>query len=238
MTDSIPSNGDRIFNLKEDFPLELLATGILPFVGNDQYRFLGGVSHQFEEAYSTTFPTKTTRYNMTTMKLAKFCWNEAPTEDKPMLPELTKSQTWYRTVSWDDLDDEDWAMLPWIRSTFGCIWGPVIPADTTSYATCVAAAAGGQLDALKWARMKGSPWDEASCQAAAMYGHLEVLKWARTNGCPWDEGTCKAAAAGGHLKVLKWARKNHCPWNEDTCQMAAKNGHLKVLKWARRNNCP
>ena len=55
--------------------------------------------------------------------------------------------------------------------------------------------------------------------AAAKGGHLEVLKWARANGCPWgNEKTCTFAAKGGHLAVLKWARENGCPWDERTME--------------------
>ena len=50
--------------------------------------------------------------------------------------------------------------------------------------------------------------------AAAEGGHLEMLLWARANGCPWDERSCMGAAEGGHLEVLQWARANGCPWDE------------------------
>jgi hypothetical protein len=216
-----------------DIPVDVLANHIFPFVGGDQYLFVGGVSRHYEEAYSATFPAKTTRYNMTTMKFAKICWETTEDENKPFVQELAKNQTWYRTISWDDLDDEDWAMLKWTRSTFGCIWETVIAPDTKSYAACEVAAARGQLDALKRARKNRCPWGEVTCQLAAKNGHFEVLKWAHTNGCPWDEGTCKAAAAGGHLDVLKWARKMNCPWDETTCAAAAAGGHLNVLMWLR-----
>ena len=74
----------------------------------------------------------------------------------------------------------------------------------------VAAAAGGQLEALQYARSLGCPWlspwpvrrwDKSVCTAAALHGHLAVLQWARAQRprCPWDRGTCKEAAQGGHL---------------------------------------
>lgn len=75
------------------------------------------------------------------------------------------------------------------------------------------------------------------CAAAAQGGHLEVLKWARENGCQWDKCTCANAAGGGHLAVLVWARENGCKWDSCTCWSAARGGHLEVLKWARENGC-
>jgi hypothetical protein len=62
---------------------------------------------------------------------------------------------------------------------------------------CGAAAAAGDLEALKWARINGCDWNENICQIATANRHLGILKWARMNGCPWDKRTCQAAAAGG-----------------------------------------
>ena len=56
-------------------------------------------------------------------------------------------------------------------------------------------------------------WDAGTSYAAAEGGHLEVLQWARANGCDWNADTCSAAAKGGHLEVLQWLRANGCDWN-------------------------
>ena len=97
--------------------------------------------------------------------------------------------------------------------------------------TCSAAAGGGYLEMLQWARANGAPWDEKACAAAARGGHLEVLKWLRENGCLWDARTCSMAAGGGHLEVLQWARAKGCPWHKftcsaDTCSAAVEGGHF------------
>ena len=60
--------------------------------------------------------------------------------------------------------------------------------------------------------------------AAAMGGHLEVLQWARANGCAWDADTCRDAAGGGHLEVLQWARASGCEWDRADCLRWASNG--------------
>eukprot|EP00240_Pyramimonas_obovata_P011654 CAMPEP_0118924808 /NCGR_PEP_ID=MMETSP1169-20130426/2769_1 /TAXON_ID=36882 /ORGANISM="Pyramimonas obovata, Strain CCMP722" /LENGTH=117 /DNA_ID=CAMNT_0006865941 /DNA_START=340 /DNA_END=690 /DNA_ORIENTATION=- len=45
-----------------------------------------------------------------------------------------------------------------------------------------------------WARDIGCPWSKQTCSAAAGGGHLEILQWARSQNppCPWDEDTCSA----------------------------------------------
>ena len=104
--------------------------------------------------------------------------------------------------------------------------------------TCSAAAGGGYLEMLQWARANGAPWDEKACAAAARGGHLEVLKWLRENGCLWDARTCSMAAGSGHLEVLQWARAKGCPWHKftcsaDTCSAAVEGGYFEVFQWAR-----
>ena len=71
------------------------------------------------------------------------------------------------------------------------------------------------MEALKWLRSEGCPWDEDTCGEAALMGHLDVVKYAHENGCPWDEEVCRAAAECGNLDVLKYARENGCPWDRD-----------------------
>ena len=102
---------------------------------------------------------------------------------------------------------------------------------------CQAAAGADRTCQIHMCRF-GWLWDRDTCAAAALGGHLEVLQWARANGCPWDIRTCHKAAEGGHLKVLLWARANGCPWDKGTCEWAAHGGHLELLQWARANDCP
>ena len=78
---------------------------------------------------------------------------------------------------------------------------------------CDTAARVGNLEKLKEFRADDTPWG-STCWAAASGGHIKVLQWARAKGCPWSEWTCSSAARGGHLEVLQWARANGCPWDQ------------------------
>eukprot|EP00605_Chrysophyceae_sp_TOSAG23-4_P002083 GSChrysophyteH1.ASY1.ANO1.2304.1 assembled CDS len=70
------------------------------------------------------------------------------------------------------------------------------------------------------------PLDEDTCHAAAEGGHLHVLQWARSQDppCPWSENTCKNAAQGGHLHVLQWARSQDppCPMDHIPAELVRK----------------
>lgn len=96
-----------------------------------------------------------------------------------------------------------------------------------------AAAEGGHLHVLKWAREKGFQWDTRTCAAAARGGHLEVIKWALENGCIYSRKILWEAAGEGHLEVLKWAWSNSYSFDPMTCASAARHGHLEVVQWFR-----
>ena len=61
----------------------------------------------------------------------------------------------------------------------------------------------GYLDTLKHLLQKGRLDKTVVCSAAALGGLLGVLQWARANSCPWDEKTCAVAAKFGNLRVLQ-----------------------------------
>lgn len=86
-----------------------------------------------------------------------------------------------------------------------------------------AAAAGGQLTALQWARAHGAARGKLVCTYVARNGYLSAMQWARLHGCEWDKETCLAAA-----------RERGAPgWDEWTCYFAAFNGDLPMLQWSR-----
>ncbi|CAM9228187.1 unnamed protein product, partial [Laminaria digitata] len=102
---------------------------------------------------------------------------------------------------------------------------------------CRAAAEGGHLHVLEWARANNCPGDENTCYTAAWRGHFKLFQWARENCCPWDDRTCRSAAGAGHFSALQWVQGNDCPWCGDTCTSAAAllNWHVGIIQWARAN---
>jgi len=87
---------------------------------------------------------------------------------------------------------------------------------------------------IKYRSARFQSWEGGACAAAAGGGHLAVLQWARASGCPWGSMTCIRAARGGHLDVLKWARANGCDWGWEVLD-AAENGDMEA--WRRANGC-
>ena len=83
---------------------------------------------------------------------------------------------------------------------------------------------------IQWRLDQNGGWREVLCDAAAVGGSLRILKWARAKGCPWGYDTGWGAAGMGHLGILQWARSENCPWDARTCAWAARDRHLDVLQ--------
>ena len=66
--------------------------------------------------------------------------------------------------------------------------------------------------------------------AAAKGGHLEVLKWARANKCPWDEDVRERRRTATSRRRSGRARTTPV---EQVDAATAENGHLETLKGAR-----
>lgn len=147
--------------------------------------------------------------------------------------------------------------LDWAR-TEGC------PLDSRM---CVAAASGGHVKVLVWARdtlawrvfgpyggkygshhfhydepqpHRDAQWlDTDRCaHAAAAAGHTDVIHWLRKQKRGLHASVCDTAAEHGRTHVVKWMRLSGCPWDEDTCAAAARGGQLATLKWLRASKCP
>jgi len=46
---------------------------------------------------------------------------------------------------------------------------------------------------------------------AAAYGNLELLKWARINGCPWDADTYHYGQLNGDPSLMRYLEDHGCP---------------------------
>jgi hypothetical protein len=88
-------NGEQFIRSFYDVPFDLLTNQIFAFVGDHQYRFMGGVCRSFEAAYSVQFPSKLTCYIMSSIKHAKICYEDAPPKKRGWLLRSASDQTWY-----------------------------------------------------------------------------------------------------------------------------------------------
>ena len=133
---------------------------------------------------------------------------------------------------------------------------------------CSAAAAGGHIHVLEWAREQGCKWNANTARAAALHGRLNVfvwgvekscyvcreasvLRWAAVSGCidllrwmsvngfEYDSGLSKLAVRWGHLHVLKWAHTlDPALVDESTWHAAVEKNHAPILGWLRHVRCP
>jgi ankyrin repeat protein len=203
------------------FHNDFLLQHIVGYVGDHQFRFIAGISHNFYQAYTTVHSRKVTYYNVTSKELAKFCHDDMPVHDanlfgRDSLCAIAALQGRLDVVQYLQKMDGYWDKR-----------------------TCPFAAYNGHLDVLQWCRQNGCPWDDAwVCKNAAGNGHLHILQWCHGGiGCAWDSTAVELAAARGHLEVVQWLRSHGCPWHRLTCREAASAEHWDVVHWCRRNGC-
>jgi hypothetical protein len=94
-----------------------------------------------------------------------------------------------------------------------------------------AAARGGHLATLQWARSVKARWTAEACDMAALGGHMACLEYLHAQGCPCEyAGVGISAGAGGHLPILEWAWAHGCR-SSTVGWFAAQGGHLHILQW-------
>ncbi|BCU03249.1 F-box domain containing protein [Pandoravirus japonicus] len=94
---------------------------------------------------------------------------------------------------------------------------------------CAAAAAGGHLPCIEYARATGFVWNEAATKRAASGGHIDCLVYLHRHGCPWDE---RATAAALDPKSFKHRRSET---DADVC--ASLDARLTCLRYLIANGC-
>jgi hypothetical protein len=225
-------------------------TGILSFVGHNQYRFVATINHKFHTIYLQLFPNnKRTHYNISTIEHTKISLEYTVLQNlrDARLSCLAARYGCISTLKYAQTMGFQLGRWTWENAAlYGQLhilqYGHANGYSWQSSHIYSAAAAKGHLHVIQWSHMNGFPWDDdddkLTCYYAAINGHLEVLQYAHSNCCPWDFGTCCGAARYGYLEILQWARSKGCPWDHHTCQQAAENGHLDVLQWAKANGCP
>jgi hypothetical protein len=234
---------------------DIWTRNILPFIGTNQYRFVGAVNRHFRSTYLAAFSSTITTFDhILGMEQAKLCHNEIKTfpQQLEMFWKVLAERGRQGILSYYYIDD---AFLPTTALTAAAAQGgrfellrwlvrQKCPVDQS---TLAAAAIHGDRTMFQWlaALPELQPeywyertWDFHAVYNAALYGHLELLKWMAEEGDIAFDDTCSMAARNGHLHVLIFAQTKDCPWDESTCANAAMNGHLETLQWLRANDCP
>lgn len=60
---------------------------------------------------------------------------------------------------------------------------------------------------------------------AASQGNVEALRWLRLKGCPWDERASLLAARGGHVRALALLRQKGCPFTKEALECLHRDRH-------------
>jgi hypothetical protein len=257
------SSSDEVPALS-NFSPDIWIRHILPFVGKDQYRFVGAVNHHYRTSYLTLFAASTSFENVTTMGQAYLCcgdvWSNLPQKIdfcKVMVKFGRQDIVKYlfnRVRTRDEpLNDSKFTAAAAEGGHVDLLRWLVRKECNVDQATFAGAAVHGNLEVFQWlftlprplsphyshGTRPGIAWNKKMYENAALHGHLPILKWAHSKESNFpSEELCSLAALNGHVHVLKWARSQNYRWNEVTCTNAALNGHVETLKWLRSNGCP
>ena len=118
-------------------------------------------------------------------------------------------------------------MLKWANAVVRC-----------DASICTAAARGGHLEVLKWARQELIPWGEDTFDEAVKNGHFELLRWAHGEGCKWSVNSIELACVYKHLDIATWLHGQHCPAPADVCTLVAIDGGKISLQHVRELGYP
>jgi hypothetical protein len=124
----------------EDFPItdDLLLQNILSFVGEYHYRFVGSVNRHFQQLYTSLYPEKTTKFNASTMELAKLCREDIDADKMNIYGHIRL--LWYSAVQHGKID-----VVKYLLQSFGERY------SNYKYELCSVAAKYGQIELLQWA---------------------------------------------------------------------------------------
>ncbi|PNH00537.1 Ankyrin repeat domain-containing protein [Tetrabaena socialis] len=89
------------------------------------------------------------------------------------------------------------------------------------------------LDRLTWLKGRAYSWGWETTQAAAAAGNLDALRYLLAEGCPVKEVTLGVVAGSGQLAALQalHAHSSTFTWQPTVLALAARGGHLPVVAW-------
>jgi hypothetical protein len=237
------------YNLDDD----IWMNHILPFVGKNQYRFIGAVNRNFRVSYFTVFSPTTSYENVTTMEQAHLCCKDLDFDQRAALCKAMIKKGEPNIVKIAFAVNSDFYRFSQERQV----------------QLTAAAAESGDFDLLRWLVEKNCEVDEEAFSGAALNGNLAMFQWlydlpsldfyrysddesdfsddghfnppdvlSARRYVPWNYKIYENAALHGHLPIIEWAlsKEKSPPQVGSMCSQAALNGHLHVLKWALSKN--
>ena len=147
---------------------DLLLRLVLPFVGKNQYRFVGAVNHNFRTLYKELFSTTTTYHHVTTAEQASICYRDIEDLTLSHIKALCKVMVQQNN-----------------RTVLNFLGNYYIRNNAVSSTTAVKE---GNLDLLKWLIRRKFAADRTAISSAAAYTDLTMIKFLRSlYNCPWDK---------------------------------------------------
>jgi hypothetical protein len=184
----------RYSSSKKSFPHfdDHLMQNILSYVGEFQYRFIGGVNQSFQTSYVALYPRKETYCHASSIERAKYCWDDIAA----------------CTIRDEDDKDEQRRMLWYSAIRHGKKYVIMYLVEQLPPPIQIVEIRYGDVSThVDWK----NDWKFDLCCKAALYGHWELLQWACAEGIfvvKQDERVIDNAITSGHREIFVWAFRN------------------------------
>jgi hypothetical protein len=136
---------------------DIFMRAVLPFVGKNQYRFVGGVNRHFRISYFTVFSPSTSYENVVTRKQADLCCRD-------LHEKLSQRANLCKVMAMQGQE----TILKYLFTKGVC------PLDSSMTA---AAAKGGHFELMRWLVHNNFPVDSSTFDGAAACGDLAMFIW-------------------------------------------------------------
>jgi hypothetical protein len=203
--------------------IEIFTQNILPFVGKNQYRFVGGVNRHFRISYLTFFSPSTSFENVTTVGQAYLC-----------SADLSLKRNAQKAAFCEVMVKNGRQSIVKYLFSLECRSNNTL----TDHPFTATAAEAGHFELLRWLVRQKCAVDAATFAGAAVHGDLVIFQWLYSlprapdynyfdgspwRGIPWNEKAYENAALYGHLPILEWSlsKERRSPYLSQLCSLAA-----------------
>ena len=199
---------------------DICFTHILPRLNGTDVKFLHRVNTETRKMIKRSSRARDLVEWFKVKEMSSISTLEVAWEHKSLWPSDWYERSFcYRVAQTNKLE-----LLKWAREEKKCKWNEY---------TIGAAAVQGNLEMVKYCVANQCPIDKQACARAAAGGQLECLKYLHEEvKAPWDWDTASSAALNGHLHILEYlVERKYDKYSEGACHMAAKFGELGCLKY-------
>lgn len=132
-----------------------------------------------------------------------------------------------------------WAIVGGDVEFLQFMWNEMGPRCDLHAEMCKAAVKAANLDALRWLRSIGCPWNSETTDIAVQMKSISALRLLRSGEldgvCPWNNFVMTAWGDFISPEIVRWMRSDEangkCGWSPGVFDIAARANDIEMMKW-------